>query len=88
MKQNRYPAGWNEARVRRVLEHYERQTEEEAVAEDEAAFASRNQTVMVVPKRLVPEITRLLEKQRVVRRPGSRTPRKPVQPSARRTRRG
>jgi len=37
MKRNRFPAGWNEARVRRVLEHYEGQTEDEAVAEDEAA---------------------------------------------------
>lgn len=88
MKRNRYPAGWNEARVRRVLEHYEKQTEEEAVAEDEAAFALRNQAVMVVPKRLVPEITRLIEKRRVGPRPDSRTTRRTVQPSARRTRRG
>jgi hypothetical protein len=64
MKRNRFPAGWDEARVRRVLEHYEGQTEVEAVAEDEAAFRLRSQTVMVVPKRLVPEITRLIEKRR------------------------
>ena len=64
MKRNRFPAGWNEARVRRLLAHYEGQTEEEAVAEDEAAFRLRDQTVMVVPKRLVPEITRLIEKRR------------------------
>lgn len=30
------PAGWDESRIRRVLSHYEEQTEEEAVAEDEA----------------------------------------------------
>ena len=64
MKRNRFPAGWNEARVRRLLAHYEGQTEDEAVAEDEAAFRLRDQTVMVVPKRLVPEITRLIEKRR------------------------
>jgi len=64
MKRNRFPTGWNEARVRRVLAHYESQTEEEAVAEDEAAYQLRGQTVMVVPKRLVPEITRLIEKRR------------------------
>ena len=63
MKRNRFPAGWNEARVQRVLEHYEGQTEEEAVAEDEAAFALRGHTVMVVPKRLVPEITRFIERR-------------------------
>ena len=33
-----FPAGWDEERVRRVLAHYENQTEEEAVAEDEAAY--------------------------------------------------
>jgi hypothetical protein len=35
-KQNQFPPGWDEARVRRVLAHYEEQTEAEAVAEDEA----------------------------------------------------
>jgi hypothetical protein len=38
MKQNKYPAGWNERKVRKVLKHYESQTEEQAIAEDEAAF--------------------------------------------------
>jgi len=68
MKRNRFPAGWNEARVQKILKHYEEQTEQEAVAEDEAAFQSRGQTVMVVPRRLVPEITRLIEKRRSRRR--------------------
>ena len=68
MKRSRFPAGWNEARVRRVLEHYEQQTEVEAVAEDEATLGVRGQTVMVVPKRLVPVITRLIEERRPRRR--------------------
>ena len=71
MKRNLYPAGWNEARVRAVLEHYEHQTGDEAAAEDEAAFEQRGQTVMVVPKRLVPEITRLIERRRQTRRTDS-----------------
>ena len=62
-KQNRFPKGWNEARVQAVLEHYEGQTEEEAVAEDEAVFRRRDQAVMVVPKRLVPTITKLITRQ-------------------------
>lgn len=41
MKQNKFPPGWDEERVRRVLAHYEEQTETEAVAEDEAAFEDR-----------------------------------------------
>jgi len=62
-KHNQFPKGWNEARVQAVLEHYEAQTEEEAVAEDEAAFRRRDQAVMVVPKRLVPTITKLITRQ-------------------------
>ena len=64
MKQNKYPSGWNERKVRRVLRHYESQTEAEAIAEDEAAFKLKDQTVMVVPKKLVPEITKLIAKRR------------------------
>jgi len=88
MKRNRFPAGWNEARVRSVLEHYERQTEEEAVAEDEAAFRRRDQAVMVVPKSLVPAITRLIERRGPGRQAGSRRPNRALQPAPRKTRRG
>jgi hypothetical protein len=35
MSKNRYPQGWDEERVRRVLDHYEQQTDEKAVAEEE-----------------------------------------------------
>jgi len=34
-REARLPAGWNEARVQRVIGHYESQTGTEAVAEDE-----------------------------------------------------
>jgi hypothetical protein len=64
MKANKYPTGWNERKVREVLKHYESQTEREAIAEDEAAFELKDQAVMVVPKKLVPRITRLIEQQR------------------------
>ncbi len=33
-KKSEFPAGWDEPKVRKVLEHYENQTEEEATAED------------------------------------------------------
>lgn len=64
MKRNKYPTGWNERKVRKVLEHYESQTENTAIAEDEAAFELKDQAVMVVPKKLVPKITRFIEQQR------------------------
>ena len=88
MKQSRFPAGWNEARVRKVLEHYEGQTEDEAIAEDEAAFQSRGQTVMVVPKRLVPDITRLIERRRSAGQAGPRGRGKTSPPTEFRARRG
>ena len=62
MKQSNFPPGWDEERVRKVLGHYEEQTEEEAVAEDEAAFESKKQTVMEVPHKLVPVIRELIAK--------------------------
>lgn len=60
----KYPEGWDEARVRRVLEHYETQTEEEAVAEDEAAEEQEGQTLMEVPSDLVPVVRELIAKRR------------------------
>ena len=54
MKQTNFPSGWDGERVKRVLAHYARQTEEETVAEDEAAFEDPTQTVMEVPHELVP----------------------------------
>ena len=62
MRQDRLPPGWDEERVRKVLAHYEEQTEDEAVAEDEAAFEDSTQTVMEVPQELVPAIRELIAK--------------------------
>ncbi len=64
MSQNKFPPGWDEKRVQKVLKHYEEQTEEEAVAEDEAAFEDPDQKVMEVPNELVPEIRELIAKHR------------------------
>ncbi len=64
MKKTKFPLGWNKERVRRVLAHYQEQTEEEAVAEDEAAFEGAKETVMEVPKELVPTVRDLIAKRR------------------------
>jgi hypothetical protein len=63
-KRNVFPKGWDETRVRDVIEHYESQSEEEAVAEDEAAFENPDETVMEVPVDLVPAIRELIAKHR------------------------
>jgi hypothetical protein len=64
MSETRFPPGWDEARVRRVLEHYEKQSDEEAVAEDEAAYESTTHTTMAVPVDLVPSVRELIAKRR------------------------
>ena len=62
MKQKQFPPGWDEERVRQVLAHYEGQTEEEAVAEDEAAFQGKGESIMEVPHELVPVVRELIAK--------------------------
>jgi hypothetical protein len=39
MSQQEFPSGWDEEKVQRVLAHYEGQTEDEAVADDETPLA-------------------------------------------------
>jgi hypothetical protein len=62
MSQNKFPEGWSEERVRKLLTSYSEQTEDEAVAEDEAGVESGD-TVMNVPHELVPVIRELIAKR-------------------------
>jgi hypothetical protein len=58
---NQLPPGWDEDRVRRVIAHYESQTEQQALAEDEAAFKHGRRTVVEVPAELMPVIRGLIQ---------------------------
>ena len=62
MKENRFPPGWNEQRVRDVIDHYEAQTDEEALAEDEASFEDDPETIIKVPTQLVSVVRELIGK--------------------------
>ena len=75
----KYPCGWNEARIRRVLEYYESQSDEEAAAEIEAGLKS---TTMEVPQGLVPVVRQLIAKRRAARAHPTKTRRARLQPSA------
>lgn len=66
MRQSKFPTGWDLERVKKVLAHYESQSEEEAVAEDEAAYDVPGQTVIEVPTDLVPAIRALIAKHKKV----------------------
>lgn len=59
-KTNEYPSGWNEQRVRDVLEHYENQSDQDSVAGHEAALSSPEHTAMEVPFELVPLFRQLI----------------------------
>ena len=62
-KQSKFPTGWDEKRVKRVLEHYETQSEYEALAEDEAAYEDTNQTFMEIPNELIPVVRELIARK-------------------------
>jgi hypothetical protein len=60
MNRKDFPPGWDDKRVREVLEHYEHQTEDEQFAEIEDAHEAEGTTLMSVPTELVPEVRALL----------------------------
>jgi hypothetical protein len=64
MSKQDFPPGWDEEKVKTLLGHYESQSEDEAVAEDEAAYEDPNVSVMLIPNELVPEVQRLLGKKK------------------------
>lgn len=64
MRQSKFPPGWDEKRVQQVLDHYEAQSEDEEVAEDEAALEAPGQTIMEIPTELVPQVRELIAKHK------------------------
>jgi hypothetical protein len=64
MKKQRLPRGWTDNRIRDLAAHHDRQSEEEQAAEIEAALSAKEQTLMVVPTELVPEIQALIASKR------------------------
>jgi len=63
MSEDKFPPGWDEERVRRVLGHYEAQGDEDALLEDEAGIKP-SETVMNVPHDLVATVRELIAKRR------------------------
>jgi hypothetical protein len=59
-RKQQFPPGWNEKRVREVIAYYDNQSEDEEVAEYEAAMKIEDLSVMLVPAELVPEIRQLI----------------------------
>jgi len=60
MKKSEFPSGWDERRVQELLNHYDHQTDEEAVAEHEAALSRLGYTLMEIPTDLVPAVREII----------------------------
>jgi hypothetical protein len=60
---NRYPKGLNRKKVQELINYYENQTDDEAIAEAEAAYKNPSFTMMQVPNELVPRVQKLISKR-------------------------
>lgn len=56
------PSDWTEDRIQKVIKHYDTQSEEDAVSEDEEAYEHNGQTIMEIPSELVPKVRELIAK--------------------------
>jgi hypothetical protein len=63
MSNQTFPPGWDEARVRRLIDHYEQADDDALVAEDEAAAEAEGQTLMVLPTELVPAVREMIARR-------------------------
>lgn len=61
---NQWPPGWDESRVQQLIRHYEAQTEDETVIEDEAVLELEGQSVVVIPTELVDTVRALIAKHK------------------------
>lgn len=62
-KRQMFPTSWSKKRVRQVIDHYERQTEDEQAAEIEARLKEEGVTMIAVPNELVPKVYAILATQ-------------------------
>jgi hypothetical protein len=60
---NRYPKGWNRRKVEALIDHYDHQTDAEAIAEAEAAYRKRSAAVIEVPVKLLPAVRKLIARR-------------------------
>jgi len=61
MNQSKFPKGWDEERVKNLISELDSRTDEEWIAEDEAAMSDgEGYTIVSVPTSLLPEVRRLI----------------------------
>jgi len=62
-KRSKLPQGWDEERVKRVIEHYEGSSQR-AGRRGHSRRGKKDQTLMEVPRALVPAVRDLIAKRR------------------------
>ena len=60
---NRYPRGWNQKKAQSLAGYYERQSDEDAIAEAEAAYRKRSTSLIQVPIKLLPQVRKLIARR-------------------------
>jgi hypothetical protein len=63
MNEQRLPKGWDEQRVKQLIAELDERTDEEWVAQDEAAYEVEGITMVAVPTELVPEVRALIARK-------------------------
>jgi hypothetical protein len=63
MSKQKFPPGWDQGRVERLIAHYHEMEEDALLAEDKATQESLGQTLMVVPTELVPSVRELIARR-------------------------
>jgi hypothetical protein len=60
MSEQNFPPGWDADRVKKVIEYYDNLSDDEMVAEDEAATDEEEVAMIAVPKALVDQVRALI----------------------------
>jgi hypothetical protein len=59
---NKFPPGWNEARIKQTIERYDNLDDDGWLAEYEAALQREGETLIAVPTELVPAVHELIRR--------------------------
>ena len=62
MTESKLPKDWDQARVKGIIEHYERQLREDTI--EEPSYTATTSTWMDVPLDLVPRVRELIAKRK------------------------
>jgi hypothetical protein len=54
------PKGWTQKRAREIAAYYDYQSDEEAIAQAQAAYAANDSVMMPIPLQLLPKVEKLI----------------------------